>query len=52
MRNTPSAFDAIHKLVRRIDSLPPETWENTPDDLAINVDYYLYGLPKVKNNQK
>jgi hypothetical protein len=24
-------------------SLPPETWDNVPSDLASNLDRYLYG---------
>lgn len=25
-------------------SLPEEAWDDIPDDLAINLDYYLYGV--------
>jgi hypothetical protein len=41
-----SALDTILQIVREFEALPPETWKNTPRDLAKNVDHYLYGLPK------
>ena len=41
-----SALDTILQVVRDFETLPPETWKNTPPDLAKNVDHYLYGLPK------
>jgi len=41
-----SALETILQVVRDFESLPPETWKNTPPDLAKNVDHYLYGLPK------
>ncbi len=46
----PSAFDAIRRLVQRIDSMPPATWEHTPTDLATNVEHYLYGAPRERDD--
>jgi len=42
-----SAWEMIQQIVKKFEALPADTWENTPKDLAKNLDHYLYGLPKV-----
>jgi hypothetical protein len=43
-----AARDTLLQIAAEFESLPPETWANTPRDLSINADHYLYGLPKVE----
>ena len=43
-----SARDTLLQIAADFESLPPETWVNTPSDLSINAEHYLYGLPKVE----
>jgi len=40
-----SVFAEIDEIVRHI---PPEVLEAIPKDLSINLDHYLYGVPKVE----
>ena len=34
------------KIVERAEAIPAEEWANMPHDGSINVDHYLYGVPK------
>ena len=34
------------KIAQIVADVPPEVWDNLPDDLSEQLDHYLYGLPK------
>ena len=36
----------LEMLDRLRDSVPPDTWDNVPTDLARNKNHYRYGHPK------
>lgn len=40
-------LESILQMFERLrDSVPPETWDDLPTDLAKNKKHYLYGHPK------
>jgi len=44
-----SGGDWLLPLLEDVWSKVPESeWETLPPDLALNVDHYLYGIPKVE----
>ncbi len=40
-----SLLEVLEEIWARV---PQEEWDELPDDLGINLDHYLYGVPKVK----
>ncbi len=34
------------RIEERIAQAPPETWEDAPPDGSLNIDHYLYGVPR------
>ena len=50
VNDTPSAAkspETIPQMFERLrDSVPPETWDDLPTDLARNKKHYLYGHPR------
>lgn len=34
------------KIAQIVADVPPEVWDNLPDDLSEQLDHYLYGTPK------
>jgi hypothetical protein len=41
-----SATPIEEVLAALASQVPKESWDNVPDDLADNLDHYLYGAPK------
>ena len=50
VENAPPAKQGLAAIVERITelhkSLPPDSWDDLPTDLAKNKKHYLYGHPK------
>ncbi|MCY3958516.1 MAG: antitoxin family protein [Chloroflexi bacterium] len=50
VKDTPPAGQGLASLAARVaelrESVPPETWDGLPTDLAKNKKHYLYGHPK------
>ena len=49
-KEAPATGQGLASLAARFaelrESVPPETWDNLPTDLAMNKKHYLYGHPR------
>ena len=44
---TEGSEETLLELLERLkNSVPPDTWDDVPSDLAMNKKHYLYGHPK------
>jgi hypothetical protein len=41
-----AACPVIGQLLKTSDGVPDSEWERVPADLSLNLDHYLYGLPR------
>ena len=50
VRDAPTAGQGLAAIAARVaelrESVPPETWDDLPTDLAKNKKHYLYGHPR------
>ena len=48
-----AARDMLLAIAKKFESLPPGAWnQNRPRDMAMNLDHYLYGLPKEQDTRE
>ncbi len=50
LKDVPATGQGLASLAARVaelrESVPPETWDDLPTDLAMNKKHYLYGHPR------
>jgi len=39
-------FPILRKLAEIASNVPRQSWDKLPSDLSVNLDHYVYGLPK------